>query len=85
LIEFEFCEDTMSEPQFQKAKLKAQHSVLISNLHRQGYREVKLHVIFVGVMGSIFTKTIQTNLWQTLIWITIRKTMQAVKTTPHIN
>jgi len=41
LIEFIFYEDTRPDPQFQKAK--AQHSVLISNLHRQGYGEVKLH------------------------------------------
>jgi hypothetical protein len=35
LTEFKFCEDTRPDPQLQKAK--AQHSVLISNLHRQGY------------------------------------------------
>jgi hypothetical protein len=51
LIEFKFCEDTRPDPQLQKAK--AQHSVLIANLNRQGYREVKLHVILVGVMGTI--------------------------------
>jgi len=48
LIEFRLCKDTRTDPQFQKAT--AQHSILISNLHRQGYREVKLHVILVGVM-----------------------------------
>ena len=31
-----------------------QHSVLIANLNRQGYRKVKLHVILVGVMGTIY-------------------------------
>ena len=31
-----------------------QHSVLIANLNRQGYREVKLHVILVGVMRTIY-------------------------------
>jgi len=46
--------------------------VLISGLHRQGYREVKLYVILVGAMGTIFTNTIQTNLWQTSIRIAIR-------------
>jgi hypothetical protein len=40
----------MPDPQFQKA----QHSVLIANLNRQGYREVKLHVILVGEMGNIY-------------------------------
>jgi len=50
LIEFNFCEDT--DTQLKKAK--AQHSVLIANLNRQGNREVKLHVILVGVMGTIF-------------------------------
>jgi hypothetical protein len=52
LIEFKFCEDTRPDSQLQKAK--AQHSVLIANLNRQGYREVKLHVILVGVMGTIY-------------------------------
>jgi hypothetical protein len=52
LIEFKFCEDTRPDPQLQKAK--AQHSVLIGNLNRQGYREVKLHVILVGAMGTIY-------------------------------
>ena len=35
-------------------KAKAQHSVLSTNLHRQGYREAKLHVIFVEVMKTIY-------------------------------
>ena len=53
LIEFIFCEDTARiDPQLQKAK--AQHSKLIANLNRQGYREVKLHVILVGAMGTIY-------------------------------
>ena len=52
LIEFKFCEDTRPDPQLQKAK--AQHSVLIASPNRQGYREVKLHVILVGVMGTIY-------------------------------
>jgi hypothetical protein len=52
LIEFKFCEDTRPDPQLQKAK--AQHSILIANLNRQEYREVKLHVILVGVMGTIY-------------------------------
>ena len=51
LIEFTFCEDTRPDPQLQKAK--AQHSVLIANLNRRGYREVKLLVILVGVVGTI--------------------------------
>ena len=52
LIEFKFCEDTSPDPQLQRAK--AQHSVLIANLNRQGYREIKLHVILVGAMGTIY-------------------------------
>ena len=52
LIEFKFCEDTRPDPQLRKAK--AQHSVLIANLNRQGYRKVKLHVILVGAMGTIY-------------------------------
>ena len=49
-MEFEDCEDTRPDTQLQKA----QHSMLIANLNRQGYREVKLHVILVGVMGTIY-------------------------------
>jgi len=52
VIESKFCEDTRPDPQLQKAK--AQHSILIANLNRQGYREVKLHVILVGAMGTIY-------------------------------
>jgi hypothetical protein len=52
LIEFKFCEDTRPDPQLQKAK--TQHSMLIANLNRHGYREVKLHVILVGAMGTIY-------------------------------
>ena len=34
---------------------KQKHStVLIANLNRQGYREVKLHVILAGVMGTTY-------------------------------
>jgi len=51
LIEVNSCECARRDPQFQKAK--AQHSVLIAKLHRQEYREGKLHVILVGVMGTI--------------------------------
>jgi len=69
MIEFKFCEDTRPDPQLKKAKV--QHSMLMANLNRQGYREIKLHVILVGAR-RLSTKTIQTNLWQTLIWITIR-------------
>ena len=69
LINFEFYEDTRPDPQLQKAK--AQRSVLITNLHRHGYRETKLHVILVGVMGTIY-KDYTDKLWQTLIWTTIR-------------
>jgi hypothetical protein len=28
--------------------------MLIANLNRQGYREVKLHVILAGAMGTIY-------------------------------
>ena len=35
---------------------KQKHSIacLLPNLDRQGYREVKLHVILVGAMGTIY-------------------------------
>ena len=48
----EFCEDTRPDPQLQKAK--AQQSMLMATLNRQGYRQVKLHVILVGAMGTIY-------------------------------
>ena len=38
-------------------KAKAQHSMLMAKLNRQGYREVKLHVILVGAMGTIKDNT----------------------------
>ena len=38
----------------QKQKAKAQHSMLIANLNRQGCREAKLNVIFVGAMDTIY-------------------------------
>jgi hypothetical protein len=46
------CEDTRPDPQLQKAK--AQHSMLMANLNRQGYREIKLHVILDGAMRTIY-------------------------------
>jgi hypothetical protein len=53
LIKFKLCEDTRPNPQLQKAK--AQHSMLIANLiNRQRCREVKLHVILVGAMGTTY-------------------------------
>jgi hypothetical protein len=70
LIEFKFCEDTRPDPpQLQYAK--AQHSMLIANLNRQGYREVKLHLILVGAMGTIYKDYTDKPL-ETLIWTTIR-------------
>ena len=41
-------------PDSQLQKAKAQHNMLITNLNRQGYREVKLHVILVEAMGTIY-------------------------------
>jgi hypothetical protein len=40
-------------PNYKKQK-QPQHSIIIVNLNRQGYREVKLHVILVGAMGTIY-------------------------------
>ena len=54
MIEFKFCEYTRPDPQLEKAK--AQHSMLMANLNRLGYREVKLHVILVGAMGTIIQR-----------------------------
>ena len=51
LIEFKFCEDTWPDSRLQKAK--AQRSMLIANLNRQGFREDKLPVNLVGAMGTI--------------------------------
>jgi hypothetical protein len=47
-----FCEDTRPDPQL--LKTKAQYSMLMANLNRQGYRDVMLHVILVGAMGTIY-------------------------------
>ena len=33
---------------------KQKHSMLMADLNKQGYREVKLHVILVGAMGTIY-------------------------------
>jgi hypothetical protein len=55
LIEFKFCEDTGPDPQLPNSptqKATAQHSVLLANLNRQGYRE----------LWGLYTKTIQLNL-----------------------
>jgi hypothetical protein len=49
-------------------------------MHKQGYREVKLHVILIEVMGTILCSDgiliglLQRpyRLWQTSIWIAIR-------------
>ena len=43
---------TRPDPQLQKAK--AQHRMLIAYLDKQECREVKLHVILVGAMGTIY-------------------------------
>ena len=45
--------------------------MLLANLNRQGYREVKLHVILVGSMGTIYKDYADKPLAD-LIWITIR-------------
>ena len=67
--DWEFCEVTRPDTQLQKAK--AQYSMLKANLNRQGYREVKLHVILVGAMGTIYKDYTEKPLAD-LIWITIR-------------
>ena len=53
--------------------------MLIENLNRQGYREVKLHVILVGVMGTIYKDYTKKKRKEN------EKATQAVKATPHIN
>jgi len=59
LIEFKLCEDTRLDPQLQKAN--AQHSMLMASLNRQKYGEIKLHVILVGAMGTIYKDYRQTT------------------------
>jgi hypothetical protein len=51
--------------------------MLIANLNRQGYRKVKLHVILVAAMGTIYKD--YTNLWQTLIAIRLKKLTHKMK------
>jgi hypothetical protein len=48
LNECKFCEGTRPDPQLCKAK--AQHNMLMAN----GYKNVKLHVFFVGAMGTTY-------------------------------
>ena len=70
LIEFRFCEDARPDPQLQEAK--AQHSVLIADLNRQGYLKGSHAPRDPRCSNGDYLQAIQTNLWQTLIWITIR-------------
>jgi len=52
----------------------------MANLNRQGYREIKLHMILVEAMGTIYKDYTDKPL-QTLIWITIRlNTVQSIDT-----
>jgi hypothetical protein len=60
LIEFKFCEDTRPDPQLKKAK--AQHSMLMANLKRRGYKEIKLHVILVGAIRTTYKDYTDLNL-----------------------
>ena len=54
--------------------------MLMANLNRQGYREIKLHMILVEAMGTIYKDYTDKPL-QTLIWITIRlNTVQSIDT-----
>ena len=52
------------------SKSTAQHAYLQPTRPKQGYREIELHVILVGVMGTIYKD--HANLWQTSIWIAIK-------------
>ena len=51
LIEFKYCDDTRPESQLQKAE--EQHRRLVAILKSQGCSKVSLHVILMGVMGTI--------------------------------
>jgi hypothetical protein len=52
LIELKLCDDTRPESQLQKAE--EQHRQLVAILKAQGCSKVSLHVILMGVMGTIY-------------------------------
>jgi len=60
LIESEDCDDTRPESQLQKAE--EQHRRLVANLKAQGCSKVSLHVILMGVMGTIYRSHTDTPL-----------------------
>jgi len=51
LIEFKYCDDTWPESQLQKAE--EQNRRLVAILKAQGCSKVSLHVVLMGVMGTI--------------------------------
>jgi len=60
LIEFKYCDDTRPESQLQKAG--EHHRRLLSILKAQGCSKVSLHVILMGVMGTIYRSHTDTPL-----------------------
>jgi len=52
LIEFLYCDDT--RPEFQLQKAEEQYRRLVAILKTQGCSKVSLHIILMGVMGTIF-------------------------------
>jgi len=63
LIESKYCDDTRPESQFQKAtKQHMLYSRLVATLKAQGCSKVSLHVILMGVMGTIYRSHTDTPL-----------------------
>ena len=59
LIKLKYCDDTRPESQLQKAK--EQHRRLIAIFKAQGCSKVSLHVILMGVMGTIYRSHTDTH------------------------
>jgi hypothetical protein len=60
IFKFKYCDDTWPESQLQKAE--EQHRHLIAILKAQGCSKVSLHVILMGVMGTIYRSHTDTPL-----------------------
>ena len=60
LIKFKYCDDTRPESQLQKAT--EQHKRLVAILKAQGCSKVSLHVILMGMMGTIYRSHTDTPL-----------------------
>ena len=52
LVEIKYCDDTRPDAQLKNARV--QHSRLMEILRAQGCRQIKMHTILLGVVGTIY-------------------------------